>query len=74
MSHKVKVFLIYFFSFIIIFSVFRYLLELIFPQMEHLYLMITAAVITVVLSPRLDKDQNGRYILKSIFSKKPLIK
>ena len=74
MSRKVKIFLIYFVSFIIIFTLSRYLISLVFPQMEHLYLMIMAAVITVVISPRLDKDQNGRYTLKSIFRKGPLIK
>ncbi|SDR95096.1 hypothetical protein [Gramella sp. MAR_2010_147] len=74
MSHKVKIFLIYFVSFIVIFTIVRYLIGLIIPQMEHLYLMITAAIITVVLSPRLDKDQNGRYVLKSVFRKEPLIK
>ncbi|HKJ47623.1 MAG TPA: hypothetical protein VJ973_00955 [Christiangramia sp.] len=74
MSHKVKVFLIYFFSFIIIFTVSRYLIGLLIPGIDHLYLMIGAAIITVILSPRLDKDQNGRYVLKSVFRKEPLIK
>ena len=74
MKHNVKVFLIYFISFIIIFSISRYLIGLLLPGIEHLYLMIAAAVITLILSPRLDKDQNGRYILKSVFKKEPLIK
>ena len=74
MKHNVKVFLIYFISFITIFTICRYLIGLILPGIEHLYLMIAAAVITVVLSPRLDKDKNGRYILKSVFRKEPLIK
>lgn len=77
MSHKIKVFLIYFFSFIIIFTVSRYLISFIFPEIEHLYLMIIAAVITVILSPRLDKVQteNGtRFQLKWIFLKEPILK
>ncbi|TRO66882.1 hypothetical protein [Christiangramia sabulilitoris] len=74
MKHNIKVFLIYFISFITIFSIFRYLISYIFPELRHLYMMISAAVITLVLSPRLDKDQNGRYILRSLFLKKPLIK
>lgn len=74
MSHKLKVFIIYFFSFIIIFTISRYLISLLLPGLEHLYLMIAAAVITVILSPRLDRDINGRYVLKSIFRKEPLIK
>ncbi|GAA4325316.1 hypothetical protein GCM10023115_40690 [Pontixanthobacter gangjinensis] len=74
MKHNVKVFLIYFISFITIFSLSRYLIGLLLPGLQHLYLMIAAAVITLVLSPRLDKDQNGRYILKSVFKKEPLIK
>ncbi len=74
MKHKAKVFFIYFISFIVIFTICRYLIGLILPGIEHLYLMIAAAVLTLVLSPRLDKDQNGRYILKSIFKKEPLIK
>ena len=74
MNHKIKIFAIYFFSFIIIFTIARYLISLIFPGMEHLYVMISSALITVVLSPRLDRDQNGRYVLKSFFRKEPLIK
>ena len=74
MNHKVKVFLIYFLSFIIIFTVSRYLISLLIPDLDHLYLMIASAIITVVLSPRLDKDENGRYVLKSVFRKEPLLK
>ena len=74
MKHNLKVFLIYFISFISIFSIFRYLLELLLPEMQHLYLMIAAAVITLILSPRLDRDQSGRYILKWIFKKEPIVK
>ena len=74
MKHNVKVFLIYFISFIAIFSLSRYLLELLLPDFRHLYLMIAAAIITLILSPRLDKEESGRYILKWIFKKGPLIK
>lgn len=74
MNHKIKVFLIYFLSFIIIFTVSRYLISLLIPNLEHLYLMIAAAIITVVISPRLDRDANGRYVLKSVFRKEPLLK
>ena len=74
MNNKVKVFLIYFFSFIIIFTVSRYIIGLLIPDIDHLYLMMASAIITVTISPRLDKDQNARYVLKSVFRKEPLIK
>ncbi|WP_035716368.1 hypothetical protein [Christiangramia echinicola] len=74
MNHKIKVFLIYFLSFIIIFTLSRYLISLLIPNMDHLYLMIISIVITTVISPRLDKDQNGKYVLKSVFRKEPIIK
>ena len=74
MNHKIKVFLIYFISFIIIFTLSRYLISLLIPNLDHLYLMIASAIITVILSPRLDRDKDGKYVLKSVFRKEPIIK
>ncbi|MUP46129.1 hypothetical protein E0K83_10285 [Gramella sp. BOM4] len=76
MSHNLKVFLVYFISFIAIFMIFRFLFELLFPDMDHLLLVGAAALITVILSPKLDKDRDSnsnRYRLRSIFRKKPFM-
>jgi len=76
-NQTVKVFLIYFVSFIFIFTIFRFLIGYILPNMEGIYLVIIAAVFTVVFSPRLGKVQTGsgmRYQLKWIFKKEPIIK
>ncbi|MCP9200914.1 hypothetical protein MKO06_13425 [Gramella sp. GC03-9] len=77
MKHNAKVFLIYFISFIVIFSIFRFLIGYLFPDLEHIYLLISTAIITVILSPKLDRAKDGdgtRYQLRWIFKKEPIMK
>ena len=77
MSHNLKVFGIYFICFIIVFSVSRFLIGYLFPGLERLYILFGAAAITMILSPRLGRDDNGRgsrYQLRWIFRKEPLLK
>ncbi len=75
MKHTIKIFILYFITFFILFIGSQYLLDYLFPEMEHLYKLIISGVFTILLCPRLSKTEDGtRTQLKSIFRKEPLIK
>ncbi|QYA27014.1 hypothetical protein G3I01_16435 [Gramella sp. MT6] len=77
MNHTLKLFLIYFFAFFILFAGSQYILDLIFPEMDHLYKLIGSGVFTIILCPRLQKvktEDGTRLQLKWLFKKEPLIK
>ena len=77
MNHKIKLFIIYFVSFFALFIGSQSLLAYFFPELDHLYKLLIAAVFTIIFCPRVQKVQtkNGiRYQLKWLFRKEPLIK
>jgi len=77
MKHTLKIFVLYFIAFFTLFVGSQYLLENLFPELDHLYKLLIAGLFTIILCPRLNKVQteNGsRTQLKWLFRKEPLIK
>ncbi len=55
MNHTLKLFIIYFIAFFTLFAGSQYIVDLIFPELDHLYKLIISGIFTIILCPRLNK-------------------
>lgn len=77
MKRIILLYTIYFTTFFTLFIGGQTAIERFFPELDHLYALLIAGALTILLTPtvrKTDVEQGSRYQLKWLFRKEPLMK